>query len=44
MANKKNTKSSIPAFVRILAMALAILVASTTLAFLVQFIINIFTK
>ncbi len=44
MANKKNTKSSVPAFVRILAMALAILVASTTLAFLAQFIINIFAK
>lgn len=43
MANKKNTKSNVSAPVRILAMALAILVTSSVLVFVVDMFIKLFS-
>lgn len=45
MSNKNTpVKSNIPAYARILALILAILVTSTTLVYLVDFIMKLFAK
>ena len=42
--SKKNNTSTVSTPARILALALAVLVTSTTLVFLVEFIMSIFAK